>query len=41
MTEEKRRMFEKIADILSAIDYIDPEDLENDSEDGSEDQTEN
>ena len=27
MTEEKRRMFEKIADILSAIDYIDPEDL--------------
>ena len=29
MTEEKRRMFEKITDILSAIDYINPEDLPN------------
>ncbi len=29
MTDEKRQMFEKISEILSAIDYIDPEDLPN------------
>ena len=29
MTDEKRRMFQTLSDILSGIDYIDPEDLPN------------